>query len=113
MSSAVVDIFSTPPHLVTHQPPPLVLERWICAILLCGVAFRAVNWLAGDYTITAHRNAVLEFQTKKRQTSWPAVFLQIWEEERLAFYLPDLAGAETGAGLEFSNTECEPPDERT
>jgi hypothetical protein len=39
--------------------------------------------------------------------------LQIREEERVAAYLPGLAGAETGAGLELSSTEPEPLPART
>jgi hypothetical protein len=34
-------------------------------------------------------------------------FCQIWVEKRLARYFPDWAGAEAGAVLEFSSTECE------
>ena len=38
--------------------------------------------------------------------------LQIGMEESFTGYLPDFAGAEMGADLELSSTECEPPEVR-
>ena len=40
-------------------------------------------------------------------------FADLEGEKGFTAYLPDLAGAETGAGLELSSTECEPVLERT
>lgn len=49
---------------------------------------------------------------QKWQTVWPAVLAYITDNTSLVPYL-DLAGVETGAGLEFSRTECDPPVVRT
>ena len=41
-----------------------------------------------------------------RPSSLPPVMVE--RDQSRANYLPDLAGAEAGAGLAFSSTECEP-----
>ena len=61
---------------------------------------------AEDKQRAADRMACRSFQI-------PCVEIRSGVEKRVAIYLPDLAGAETGADLEFSSTECEPPEERT
>jgi hypothetical protein len=55
---------------------------------------------------------MLGAHNKRQATRFAAGSGWFWRKSR-AGYLPDLAGAEAGADLAPSSTECEPLEERT